>query len=287
MAAKAILALLIAYAVTVLYIAAMCTPWWYTKYDLRGNNNNGNNNNGNNGDSNFLNSLNLSSDDRLFHRSNCFIDGSCISRGIIYKNNANLQWVYTTTLVLMIIGWIPWLIFVHLLHFRANKNRSSMKGRRTLMIITAILTMLFLLAAFITFATAIVKKSPVYNSGGLYGSRSSDGYYGSMPNGNLLNAGYPLLFSNNNNNNNYVNSNYNTNNNNNNGSQNGTILFKWGIHAGWYFAILAFALIPLALLLGLLIKIKDRVVRQDRTVTRTVTTQPAVVQTGIAPNRAV
>jgi hypothetical protein len=61
------------------------------------------------------------------------------------------------------------------------------------------------------------------------------------------------------------------------GAFNGTLGYKWGAHAGWYLTIVALALIPLALLLGLTIKTKDTVVTKTRNVERVVTSQAAVV----------
>jgi len=273
MGIKSILALIVAYTATLFYIAAMCTPWWYTRYYPVGSSN-----------SDFT----AANPGTTFHsgalsRSNCFIDGSCITGGVIYKNNSNLQWVYTTVLVLMIVGWVPWLIFMHLLHFRTNKNRPTMKGRRVLMVITALLTMAFLLTSIIVFAAGITQNNGVYNSGGLYGSiQVPSNNYGSMPSGGrsstLLGAGIPLLVTSTvapagvigGGSPNFFGNAYN-------GPVNGTLGYKWGAHAAWYFAIVALALIPLALLLGLLLKVKDRVVTTTRTVERTVTTQPTVV----------
>jgi 4-amino-4-deoxy-L-arabinose transferase-like glycosyltransferase len=285
----------------------MATPWWYTKYYPI------------NSESDAFYDANPSIDQHtgLFDRTNCFIDGSCITGGQIYKNNTSLQWVYTATLVLMILAWLPWLLFVHLLHFRADKNRTPMKGRRTLMVISALLTWLLILAAVIVFAAGIVKSNGVYNSGGLYGHKQvlyqngltgigndiddkgrdnkrqapyntndfgagAFGYNGLQSARDRSNIYYaPVAF----------------------GSLPygddsmsvlgagiplvynaantttfvGDLGYKWGAHAAWYFAIFTLALIPLALLLGLAIKQSERVVTTTRTVERSVTTQPAVV----------
>jgi len=154
-------ALILAYIATLFYLVAMCTPWWYTKYYPSDENTSE--------DQFYDNNPSLDQHNGLFDRTNCFIDGSCITHHTIYKNNSTLQWVYTTVLVLMIVGWIPWLIFVHLLHARVNKNRTPMKGRRLLMIITALLTMAIILTAIIVFAAGMTQSNGVYNQGGLYG----------------------------------------------------------------------------------------------------------------------
>jgi len=156
------LPLILAYLATLFYIAAMCTPWWYTKYGPADDNLS---------EAQFYdNNPAIDQDMGLFDRTNCFIDGSCITGDTIYKNNSTLQWVYTTVLILMIVGWVPWLIFVHLLHSRVGAHRTPMKGRRFFMIVTAILTMLMIIAAVIVFAVGMVKGNGVYNAGGLYGS---------------------------------------------------------------------------------------------------------------------
>jgi hypothetical protein len=142
----------------------MVTPWWYTKYYPV-----------NSTDAAFYDANpGLDQHTGLFDMTNCFIDGSCITGGQIYKNNSTLQWVYTAVLVLMILGWIPWLLFVHLLHFRNSKNpyRANMRGLRPLMLLSALAAFLLILAAFIVFATGMVKTNGVYNSGGLYGHKS-------------------------------------------------------------------------------------------------------------------
>jgi hypothetical protein len=171
------------------------------------------------------------------------------------------------------------------------------------MTISALLTMAFLVTAIIVFACGIIFSNGIYRSHtGFYGKHKSDGFFGSMPddpfgksNGNsttnnhrfgALIAGLPLAcFSFNNGKNgefgdpNNVNLLTTT-----NCQQiNGTIGFRWGMHAAWYFAIVAFALIPLALFLGLLIKTKGTVVQTQRVVERRVTTQPAVVPASYVP----
>jgi len=274
MAFKAPFALLLAYLATLFYVAAMCSPWWYTRYNLEGLGS----------DTTFYNNNPGASRD-FFDRTNCFIDGSCITSKYNYKNNGNLQWVYTTTLVLMIVGWIPWLIFVHLLHFRVNKNRPTMKGRRFMMIVTAVLTMAFILTAIIVFAAGMVKSSPVYNTGGLYGNIPvTDGFYGTIPVGNSLVGGIPVagaLFGTEDQNSGVVGGGrYGLNSIGFNQPINGTVNYKWGAQAAWYFALVALALIPLALLFGLALKVKDRVVTQTRTQQTVVQNRPVVVPQG-------
>jgi len=274
MAFKAPLALLLAYLATLFYIAAMCTPWWYTRYNLDGLGT----------DTTFYNNNpGLSRD--FFDRTNCFIDGSCITSNYNYKNNGPLQWVYTTVLILMIVGWVPWLIFVHLLHFRANKNRPTMKGRRFLMIVTAVLTMAFLVTAISVFAAGMVKSSPLYNTQGLYGNVvATNGFFGTIPVGNSLIGGIPVagaLFGVEDTNSGILGGGRN-------GfgaigqqyAINGTTNYKWGAHVAWYCAIVALALIPLALLAGLALKVKDRVVVQQRTTQQVVQNRPVVVPQG-------
>eukprot|EP01119_Soliformovum_irregulare_P002447 TRINITY_DN126_c0_g1_i4.p1 TRINITY_DN126_c0_g1~~TRINITY_DN126_c0_g1_i4.p1 ORF type:complete len:316 (+),score=85.76 TRINITY_DN126_c0_g1_i4:120-1067(+) len=286
------LALMVAYAATLFYIAAMVSPWWYTRYYAVGQSE----------DSFYANNAGLDPHTGLFHRTNCFIDGSCITGGQIYKNNSSLQWVYTAILVLMLIGWLPWLFFVHLVHFRANKNRTPRAAYRPLLVISAVLTWLIIFAAVLVFGIGMYKTNGVYNAGGLYGKKlvvsqnnftgigqdidnkrqvgsNNFGYtglardqnlyfspvpFGSLPYGNqgytLLGAGIPLL----------------------GGlastaAYTGDLGYQWGAHAAWYFAIFLLAMIPLTLLLALAFKTEQRVVTTTRTTERVVATQPAVI----------
>jgi len=206
----------------------------------------------------------------------------------------------------MIVAWLPWLFFVHLVHFRANKNRTQSRAYRPLMVISALLTWLLILAAVLVFAIGMTKTNGVYNAGGLYGhkavlsqngftgiggdvddkgrdKRQSDSnnfgytglprdqnlYFAPMAYGSLPygNQGYTLLGA---------------------GiplfgginstdSYVGALAYKWGANAAWYFAIFALALIPLTLLLALAFKTEERVVTTTRTTERVVATQPAVV----------
>jgi len=167
--------LILAYLATLFYIVAMCTPWWYTKYYPADSNTSE--------DQFYDNNPNIDQHMGLFDRTNCFIDGSCITGSTIYKNNSTLQWVYTTILVLMIVGWVPWLIFIHLLHSRVGANRTPMKGRRFFMLLTALLTLLLITAAIIVFAVGMVKGNGVYNAGGLYG------HLNVLGNGNYVGTG--------------------------------------------------------------------------------------------------
>eukprot|EP01119_Soliformovum_irregulare_P002453 TRINITY_DN126_c0_g2_i1.p1 TRINITY_DN126_c0_g2~~TRINITY_DN126_c0_g2_i1.p1 ORF type:complete len:437 (+),score=93.49 TRINITY_DN126_c0_g2_i1:94-1404(+) len=166
-----ILALILAYVTTLFFIAAMVTPWWYTRYHPVGQSE----------DQFYGSNPSLDPHTGLFDRTNCFIDGSCITGGQIYKNNSTLQWVYTAILVLMIIAWFPWLLFVHLIHFRSNKNRTQSRAYRPLMVISALLTWLLILAAVLVFGIGMYKTNGVYNAGGLYGDKnviSQNGYTG-------------------------------------------------------------------------------------------------------------
>jgi hypothetical protein len=312
MSIRAFLALAATYLATLFYVAAMCTPWWFTKYYVP----NHPTDNGLNTDdvTTFFNkNLGLSHSSVLFKRTNCFIDGSCLTGHFIYKNNGNAQWIYTTTLVLMLVGWIPWLIFLHLVHFRASEKRTPMPGRRTLMLITALLTMAFLMTAIIVFACGMVKSNGIFNTHGLYGHHASDGYFGTLPEGEfgnngtngrsgnkdgkfgILTNGLPLecyAFSNTTNGDH--NGNFNSGNNGNGffwfdtcRDINGTIGYKWGAHAGWYFAQSAFTVVFLALLFGLIIPTKGTVVQTQRVVERRVTTQPAVVPAQYVPAQGI
>eukprot|EP01119_Soliformovum_irregulare_P005331 TRINITY_DN170_c1_g1_i3.p1 TRINITY_DN170_c1_g1~~TRINITY_DN170_c1_g1_i3.p1 ORF type:complete len:228 (-),score=70.26 TRINITY_DN170_c1_g1_i3:55-738(-) len=207
----------------------------------------------------------------------------------------------------MIVAWLPWLFFVHLVHFRANKNRTQSRAYRPLMVISALITWLLILAAVLVFGIGMYKTNGVYNAGGLYGhkavlsqngytgiggdvddkgrdaKRQSDsnnfGYTGLPRDQNLYfapmafgslpygNQGYTLLGA---------------------GmplfgglnstdSYVGDLAYKWGANAAWYFAIFTLALIPLTLLLALAFKTEERVVTTTRTTERVVATQPAVV----------
>src|SRR5690554_4843257 len=122
------------------YAAAMAAPWWHTS--LQG----------------------LESEN-----TNCFFDGSCINGNRIFKNNGNSQWIYTSVIVFLSVGWVPFLIFLHLLWFRSSKHHYSFPGRRSLMILSALLTMALLTAALITFAVGIVEEN---NLDGLYGEET-------------------------------------------------------------------------------------------------------------------
>jgi len=166
-----ILALILAYVTTLFFIAAMVTPWWFTRYHPVGQSE----------DQFYGSNPTLDPHTGLFDRTNCFIDGSCITGGQIYKNNSTLQWVYTAILVLMIVAWVPWLLFVHLIHFRSSKNHTQSRVYRPLMVISALLTWLLVLAAVLVFAIGMYKTNGVYNAGGLYGDKtvvSQNGYTG-------------------------------------------------------------------------------------------------------------
>jgi len=165
------LALILAYATTLFFLAAMVTPWWYTRYHPVGQSE----------DQFYGANPTLDPHTGLFDRTNCFIDGSCITGGQIYKNNSTLQWVYTAILVLMIVAWFPWLMFVHLIHFRSNENHTQSRAYRPLMVISALLTWLLILAAVLVFGIGMYKTNGVYNAGGLYGDKAvvtQNGYTG-------------------------------------------------------------------------------------------------------------
>jgi len=120
---------------TLTYVASMCVPWWYTRLDP--------------------------SDEEM---TNCFIDGTCRRGGKAFKDNGDAQAIYDWTLSLMIIAWLPYLTFVHLLLFRRS-GRYEIKNRNWLAF-SGILTFLIILVAVIMFGTNIYYK---YGYHSLYG----------------------------------------------------------------------------------------------------------------------
>eukprot|EP01119_Soliformovum_irregulare_P010678 TRINITY_DN2634_c0_g1_i1.p2 TRINITY_DN2634_c0_g1~~TRINITY_DN2634_c0_g1_i1.p2 ORF type:complete len:267 (-),score=52.64 TRINITY_DN2634_c0_g1_i1:46-846(-) len=152
-------ALMLAYVATLFYILAMCTPWFYQRYTVAGDE-----------QAFFGANPGYNKDSDFFDRTNCFIDGTCRFNGQSYKNNGNAQWVFTTVLVLMIVGWVPWLIYIHLLHFRSNPVYARVPLEKLLIVVTGILTLAFLTAAIIVFAAGITRSNTLYRANGLYGN---------------------------------------------------------------------------------------------------------------------
>jgi len=123
----------------------MATPWWYTRYEGQ-------------------------------NTSVCFIDGTCRNGFSVFKNNGKGQQVYDATMIMMIIAWLPFLAFFHLMLSR-KRHAERFTGRRTAIIVTHLMSCLLILSSVITFSVGLVS---VLNLGKLYGKAEvyyPPGYY--------------------------------------------------------------------------------------------------------------
>jgi len=168
MAIKARVALFFTIITTVCFLLAMVTPWWYTH---------------------FKNSS---------HRALCFIDGTCHYTDFVFKNNGDAQSVFDATMIMMIVAWVPWLIFIHFFFFRYNKSYRQ-PGRRFWLFMSGLTTWFLLLASVVVFSTGLT-----------WGFHLDEQFYGNI---NVFTTSSSAIT--------------------NPWAQN----FHWGPHFGWYVAV--------------------------------------------------
>jgi len=135
---------------TVFLIVAMCTPWWYTKSEPR---------------TEFGQLISGGAKVTV-----CFIDGTCRQPDKTFKDNGDAQVIYDLTMTFMILSWVPFLIFLHVIMFRWSDRYEHFTSKRWL-IGTGILTFILILMAILLFGTQVYDR---YGYDTLYGSRDSD-----------------------------------------------------------------------------------------------------------------
>jgi len=134
MGIKSRLALTFTSLSTLSFILAMATPWWYIQP--------------------------LGQNKAL-----CFIDGTCRNGSSVFKNNGNGQQIFDATMVLMILAWIPFISFFHLM-LRRRRHLEGFTGRSSPILFTHLISWLLILSAVVTFPVGLVS---VLNLGHLYG----------------------------------------------------------------------------------------------------------------------
>jgi hypothetical protein len=221
---------------TLFLAAALSTPWWFFHYSER--------------------------NDETAH---CWIDGTCRSSEYEAKMNGRAQKFYLIAEILMIVSILPFLVWLHFILFMAGIHH-YIRGAKAIQFISGLLATLLMLAAVIVFAIGMTK----YTVGNFvyFGSTAPWAHTGAVPyDANCIGsgaaaptpltpaptvAGGSIL------------------------SQSsvassvpaeyitrevddpyGTIRLpnggdvRWGLHAGWYLALLTAALTLLGTLLGL------------------------------------
>jgi len=134
MGIKSKLALTFTTLSTISFLLAMITPWWYQQP--------------------------LGQNKAL-----CFIDGTCRNGSSVFKNNGNGQQVFDATMILMILAWIPFMAFFHLMLLR-RRHAQGFTGRTSAILFTHLISWLIILTAVVTFPVGLVAT---LNLGKLYG----------------------------------------------------------------------------------------------------------------------
>jgi len=115
---------------TVCYIASLCTPWFWTIRE------------------------GIDKD-----TTNCFIDGTCRRGGAVFKDNGDMQKIYDATLILMILGLVPFLSLFHFVLFMYSRRYENYYLWRVLGVVCGILTFLLIFVAVLLFSLGIPANS--------------------------------------------------------------------------------------------------------------------------------
>jgi len=129
--------------------AAMCSPWWFTKTEP---------------ETDLERELGTGSKLSLF-----FIDGTCRNSDGASKNNGDAQVIYDLTMTLMILAWLPLLMFVHVILFRWSDKYENFTSKKWI-VGTGIFTFILVLLAVLLFGTQVWDRYGYYN---LYGSKDT------------------------------------------------------------------------------------------------------------------
>lgn len=104
--------------------------------------------------------------------TNCFIDGTCRSEGLIFKDNGDAQAIYDLTLILMLLGFACFLVFAHMAMIIRSKRYAPFYGRYWLTLASGTLTVLLVTAALCLFGIGVPDK---LNLGKLFGKKMMHG----------------------------------------------------------------------------------------------------------------
>lgn len=115
---------------TLTFVASMCTPWFWV----------------------FREGLDKES-------TNCFIDGTCRMAGRVFKDNGDTQKIYDTTLILMLISWVPFVTFFHMILFMYSRRYENSPLWRFLGVLTGILTFILIFIAILVFSLGVPANS--------------------------------------------------------------------------------------------------------------------------------
>jgi len=133
-------ALIFTIIATILFVACLASPWWYTTLE-----------------------------DRSPKWTSCFIDGTCRNGNYIYKNNGDAQTWYDTTLAMMIIALAVFIAHWHFVWFVwSPRYRDYPLRKKSWVVATGAITVVLILIAVTTFAVQVPKK---YGFSSTYGSK--------------------------------------------------------------------------------------------------------------------